>query len=105
MVPVGSRSCTLIDAIRKQNAVAKIADAQTRRSSSDAAACAMVQTTASEPQPRARNLPQRSLARTARQTALGTRLFAIPISSSIRQADMAWRMSEELSWLLKSSRM
>ena len=35
---VGSKACTLIDAdsvIRKQNVVAKIADVQTRRSSSD----------------------------------------------------------------------
>ena len=71
--------------IRRQKAVARIADVQTRRSSSDWAACAMVQMAASNPHPLALKLLQQPLARRALQTALGTKALAIPISSFGRQ--------------------
>ena len=82
--------------MRGKLVVARTADVQTKRSLSDSAACAIVQMVSNEPHPYAMSLLLRSMAPTMRQTARGTKGFAIPISSSIQHAKMVCHMSEDV---------
>ena len=105
--PDWSTSWTRMDAVspmRLQQAIATIARAVTRSSSSATAFAAMVASAEREPQPRVARWATLSFARTTLRMDRGINLSTISASSRSRQADMACRISDEVCWVQYTAR-